>query len=392
MFLTIIAGVSLTAWGYLAIFHHRFWRASERLEPYVGGPPWPSVTAVIPARDEAETIGDVVRAHMASDYLGPFKVIVVDDGSSDGTGDIARSAAAEERLTVTAAPALPSGWSGKMNAVKAGIDAASYTGSKTPPEETPSYYLLTDADIVLSPVTLRRLVAKAQAEKLALVSLMARLDARGFWGGILIPAFVYFFQKLYPFPSSNDPDQPLAAAAGGCMLVCADALHAAGGIEAIHGALIDDCALADLIKNKGPQRQAIWLGLAKDEAISLRDNRSLNSIWMMVARTAFHQLRHSPWLLMGSVLGMMLLFLAPPMVAIFGLINSAPAAAALAAAAWFIMAATYRPTSALYGQSPFMAFTLPLAGLLYTLMTIDSARRHWAGKGGQWKGRHYDKT
>lgn len=403
MILLVIAAISLAAWAYLLLFHDQYWWGGERLEVYSGGPDWPSVAIVIPARDEAENIGHVIGAHMACAYPGAFSITLVDDGSTDGTAQVAHDASAinasRATLSIIPAPTLPAGWSGKLNAVNAGVTAATQSvttqseGRETP-ENVPEFLLLTDADIVLAPSTLTRLVAKARAEDLALVSLMARLDNRGFWGGLLIPAFVYFFQKLYPFPGVNNPAQKRAAAAGGCMLVRTDVLEAAGGIPAIHGALIDDCALADLIKNNRPatganNRRAIWLGLAKDEAISLRDNRDLGSIWSMVARTAYDQLRHSPALLGGSVLGMMVLYVAPPAMTFLGLAAAVPGATAMGFLAWLIMAVTYRPTLAVYGQSAHLALALPVAGILYTLMTLDSARRHWMGKGGQWKGRTY---
>jgi hopene-associated glycosyltransferase HpnB len=243
---------------------------------------------------------------------------------------------------------------------------------------------------VHAPSTLRRLVAKAGAERLALVSLMARLDSRGLWGALLIPAFVYFFQKLYPFPQSNSPDAEVAAAAGGCMLVEKEALAAAGGVAAIRSQLIDDCALARLIKSaKSAAPRRIWIGLADEEVVSLRDNRRLASVWDMVARSAFTQLDHSWLKLAGTVAGMALLYLAPILVLALFPLHLDGAAAAFAAAAFAVMAFTYLPTLAVYGQPSWRGFFLPVAAALYTAMTVSSALRHTFGRGGRWKGRIY---
>ena len=366
------------AWALLLIAWGGFWRANQRLGTAPAPEHWPEVVAVIPARDEAATIAEVVRAHRATTYPGPFRVIVVDDGSSDCTGDLARAAGAE----VVSAPPLPPGWSGKLWAVESGLQAAA---RRTPGAR---WVLLTDADIVHAPGTLARLVAWGEARRLALVSLMARLDARGPWAGLLIPAFVFFFQKLYPFPWVNRPGHPVAAAAGGCVLVRADALDEIGGIAAIRGALIDDCTLAARIK-RGPPRRPIWLGLADDEVVSRRDNRAFTSIWDMVARTAFTQLHHSALLLAGTVLGMALLYIAPIGLLAAGLLRADPVQAMAGAAAWALMTAAYAPTLRLYGRPWWHGLALPLAAALYTAMTIASVLRHWRGRGGRWKGRTY---
>lgn len=383
MGLTLLAVAALLAWLYLLFFRGWFWRASERLEPAAPAlGEWPEVVAVIPARNEAESIAAVVSAHLANNYPGGFSIVLVDDASTDGTADLARAAAgADPRLRVIAARALAAGWSGKLNAVDGGIAEAklAHPGAR--------YLLLCDADIVLAPTTLRRLVAKADSEGLALVSLMSRLDARGLWGSLLMPAFVFFFQKLYPFPLSNDPSSAVAAAAGGCMLVRRDALDGAGGIAAIKNALIDDCALARLLKRAGNR---IWIGLADDEAVSLRDNRSLASIHAMVARTAFTQLNHSWALLLGCLLGMALLYLAPPAIALSYPFHLDEAAGVLALAALLAMSFAYFPTARLYGlKGGFRTFALPLAAAIYMAMTVSSALAHARGAGGLWKGRAY---
>jgi hopene-associated glycosyltransferase HpnB len=375
---------SLAAWAFLALGRGGFWRASERLEPAPEPAAWPPVIALIPARNEAETIAAVTRAHAATDYPGEFSLVIIDDGSDDGTADLARDAAKEglRKVEVIEAPPLDPGWSGKLAALNAGLNYVAGRPVK--------FILFTDADILHAPATLRRLVAKAEAEGHALASLMARLDARGRWGELLIPAFVYFFQKLYPFPLSNDRASNVAAGAGGCMLVSREALAAAGGIEAIKDRLIDDCALAERLKLHGEGApRPTWIGLAADEAVSLRDNRSFASIWAMVARTAFTQLHHSWFLLAGTLAGMMLVYLAPPLVALSYPLHRETFAGAFALAAWMMMAATFLPTLRLYGLPRWRAFLLPAAAFLYSLMTLASALRRLRGGGGLWKGRVY---
>lgn len=382
MALAAITTAALFAWVCLALFRGFFWRARERLDPAACDlRDWPAVVAVIPARNESETIGSVVAAHAASDYPGPFSVVLVDDASDDGTAAAAHAAwRGDRRLEVLAAPPLAEGWTGKLNAVAFGIAEASRLAPGA------RFLLLADADIELAPSTLRRLVGKAEDEGLALASLMSRLDARGFWGGLLIPAFVYFFQMLYPFAWSNDRDRRDAAAAGGCMLVRGDALEAAGGVREIRNRLIDDCALAALLKSSG---ERIWIGLADREAVSLRDNRALGSIWSMVERTAFAQLGHSFAMLAIAVAGLALVFLAPPAVALFAPIHGDMTAASLALAAWALMAATYLPTARLYARPGASGLALPIAAAFYLVMTMSSGLAHLRGRGGLWKGRSY---
>ena len=367
----------LLPWIVLLVFRGRFWLAAPRLPWRPPLDQWPRVAVVIPARDEAETITQVVAAHRATRYPGPVSVVVVDDASSDGTGGLARDAGAK----VVQNPPLPEGWSGKMWAVHNGLRTA-----LTDPDVR--WVLLTDADILHAPETLPRLVATAEADDLALVSLMAKLDARGFWGALLIPTFVFFFQKLYPFPWVNRPGHRCAAAAGGCMLVRREVLDQIGGVEGIRNALIDDCALAEKIKHD-PTERPIWLGLAEDEVVSLRDNRRLASVWTMVTRTAFTQLQHSVWFLLGSVLGMGLVYLAPVGLCIAGVLGAPDIYLLSGGLAWAAMVLSYTPTLRLYGFGFWRGLALPFAALLYTLMTIHSAIRHWRGKGGFWKGRTY---
>ncbi len=338
----------------------------------------PSVAAVVPARNEVGTIAETVRCLLDQDYPISIPIIVVDDNSEDGTADAAREVtvtdAEKARLTVVSGEPLADGWTGKMWAVRQGINAAPAS----------DYLLLTDADIHHEPSLVSNLIAKAEGEGIRLVSLMVKLKCQSPWECLLIPAFVYYFQKLYPFSWVNDPAREEAAAAGGCMLVHRQTLEDTGGIEAIHDKVIDDCAMAALIKPHGP----IWLGLA-EETESTRSYAALGEIWRMVSRTAYLQLRHSPLLLLAAVAGMALLYVVPPLALMAGLLNGGLVLAFLGGAGWAVMTWTYLPTVELYRLSPLWALLLPVAGLLFTLVTIDSARRHYMRTSGQWKGRRY---
>ena len=380
--LEALAALSLAAWAWLVLAHGRFWFCSERLDGRDPAPArWPAVAAVVPARDEADVLPRTLRSLLEQDYPGELRIVLVDDESSDGTADAARCLAKEHpqgaRLAVASAPPRPPGWVGKMWALASGLRAAAETG---PP---PDAWLLTDADVLHGRDALRRLVAKQEAEALDLVSLMVRLEADSGWSRLLVPAFVYFFQKLYPFPRVNDPRSRTAAAAGGCVLVRREALARAGGIEALRAEVIDDCALGRAVKRSGGR---LWLGLGTSER-SIRPYAGLGDVWRMVARSAYTQLRHSPWILFGTLLGLAMLHLVPPL-AVLGLpLHADGAAAALAAGAWLLAAASFAPTLALYGRSLAWALALPLAGALYGAMTFDSARRHWRSEGALWKGR-----
>ncbi|MGF1552921.1 MAG: glycosyltransferase [Paracoccaceae bacterium] len=379
-----LAVVSLLIWLALLTLHRGFWRADVRLPARPRPARAEGVVAVIPARDEAASIGTVLAAHAASDYPGAFSVVVVDDGSRDATRAIAgdRAAGSARRIEVVAGTALPRGWSGKLWAVAQGIEAAGRVAPQA------RWLLLTDADIVHAPSTLSRLVATAEAEGRVLVSLMARLDTGGgALGRLLGGAYVFFFQKLYPFRAVADPRSRVAGAAGGCVLVERAALEAAGGIGAIRGALIDDCALAAAVKKVRPD--GLWLGLAATEVRSLRDTGRLATIWETVARTAFAQLRRSYALVALSTLAMALVYLVPPTATLAGLAAGAPATAVAGVAGWIAMAAAFRPTLALYGGSRALGLALPLAAAVYMAMTLDSARRSLVGRGGPWKGRTY---
>jgi len=372
-----VTGLSALIWLFLVLARGGFWRADQRLGRAGELERWPDVVAVIPARNEAETIGETVSSLLAQDYPGDFRVVVVDDNSTDGTG---RAAGLSSRLRVISGRPLQDGWTGKLWAVNQGLELA---GEIAPDAE---YVLLTDADITHDPGNLRELVFKAEGENLHLVSLMVKLRCQSFWERLLIPAFVFFFQKLYPFAWVNDPANRMAAAAGGCMLIRLDTLRRAGGVEPIRDRLIDDCAMAALIKAEGP----IWLGLAGRTFSSRRYTR-LSEIWHMVARTAFVQLDHSLFNLVGTVVAMVVIYLMPPTGIVAGLILDVPGLILLGVAGWGMMSAAYRPTLKLYAMPPLFALTLPVSGLLYTLMTISSAVRHWRGAGGAWKGRSYPK-
>lgn len=374
----VLALLALLAWAVLLFFRGGFWRADQRLNVAPAPPSWPEVMAIIPARNEAGTISEVVRAHEASDYPGGYAVITVDDGSTDGTAAIAEKAGAE----VITAPLLQPGWSGKLWALQAGVAEAAQVAPDA------RWLLLTDADIIHAPATLRRLVAKAEAEGLAMASLMARLDARGFWGGLLVPAFIFFFQMLYPFPWVNRDGHRVAGAAGGCVLIRRDVLEEIGGIASIADALIDDCTLAARVKHAGRSRR-IWLGLADCEVVSRRDNSRLSSIWTMVARTAFTQLRHSAALLLAVLIGMALVFLAPPSLVIAGLFGAGWWPLIAGGISWAAMVLAYAPTLRLYGRPAWHGLALPVAAGFYGAMTVSSALDHWRGRGGAWKGRIY---
>jgi hopene-associated glycosyltransferase HpnB len=381
--LTALASLSLLIWLYLALFHGRYWRADQRLNaPSFDLRSWPAVVVIVPARNEADVIEAAVCSLLSQDYRGEVKVIVVDDRSDDGTSAPAsRGATMAGRpgaLTVVPGRALPDGWSGKLWAVHQGVLEA---GQIAPEAD---YLLLTDADVVHAQSAIRSLVFKAETERLDLVSLMVMLHCKSLIERLLIPAFVYFFQQLYPFPRANRDGDAVAAAAGGCMLVRRSALARIGGIASIRDALIDDCALARAIKATGP----IWIGLA-ERSKSIRPYEGLADIWNMVARTAYTQLSYSPANLVGTVFGLAIAYLAPPLIFLAGVADGQGQAAAIGLVAWMVMAMTYAPTLRLYRQPLVLAFALPGIAVPYALMTIDSARRHWQGRGGAWKGRTY---
>jgi hopene-associated glycosyltransferase HpnB len=376
----LIASMVLAIWLYLLAGRGGFWLGRERDDGAAAarpvGCPWPAVTAVIPARDEAESVGETVSSLLRQDYPGAFNVIVVDDQSRDGTARVARDAAAAlgtaDRLTVLSGRTLPAGWTGKLWAQHQGVEAAA-----TMPHP-PDYLLLTDADIVYVPDELGRLVARAQAGGSVLTSLMAKLRCESFAERMFIPAFIFFFQMLYPFAWANDPRRATAAAAGGCMLVRRETLREAGGMASIRTALIDDCALAKRLKAHGP----IWIGLT-DGVSSARAYPALEDIRHMVSRTAYAQLRYSPLLLAGTVLGLAVTYLAPVLLAVF----AGGMAQILGIAAWLLMALAFQPTLRFYRVSPLWGVALPAIAATYMAFTVDSAYQHARGRGGMWKGR-----
>lgn len=387
--------LSLTIWIGLLCFRGQFWRTDQRLADVGTELPdfdsYPSVCAVVPARNEADLLPVTLRSLLNQYYPGSFLVILVDDYSTDGTASVAQQVAQDlnkrSELEIISGVPLPAGWTGKLWAMEQGMRHAQ---NLTPP---PDYLLFTDADIEHNNGNLRSVVAKAQQEDLDLVSLMVLLRCQDFWERFLIPAFVFFFQKLYPFRWVNDPTNPTAAAAGGCILIRREALNRIGGIQVVRQALIDDCALAQAVKfsdrsHNDESRGRIWLGLTSLTR-SLRSYPSLASIWEMVARTAYTQLNYSPLLLLGTLCGMTLVYLVPPVGVILGGLTGNWLVASAGVSGWLLMALAYFPTLRFYKCSPWLALSLPAIAFMYTLMTLDSALRHWQGRGGAWKGRVY---
>ncbi len=319
---------------------------------------WRSVSVLVPARNEAAYLPRTLRALLAQDYPGPWRVVVVDDRSEDSTVDVAYAAGAD---VVRGAP-LPPGWVGKVWALEQGAREACDA----------DYLLLTDADIRHAPHSLRRLVAESEAAGLALNSRMARLRCRDFWERLLIPPFLFFFNLLYPMRRANDPRDPLAAAAGGCVLVRRDALERAGGFASIRGEAIDDVSLAQRIKGLG---EPIRLAVSRGDVESLREHGSLASVWRMVTRTAFVELRFSWARLAAALAGLALAFAGPPALLAAGIALLTWPLAVAGAAAWLGEAALFLPAVRYFGLRPAWALTLPLAGLLYGAMTLDSALR-----------------
>ena len=385
LFFAALSFLSLLVWLYLIALRGRFWLADQQLEEDLEEPEsWPAVVALVPARNEAEVIEHSLEGLLRQDYPGPFHVILIDDHSRDGTARLASALAEklgrQERFTLARAGELPAGWQ---------------EAQRIMPEAR--YIWLSDADIAHWLGNLRHLVTKAETEQRDMVSLMAMLPCESFWERLLIPPFVFFFQKLYPFRWVANPRRRIAAAAGGCILVNAEALGQAGGFGAIRGALIDDCALARKVKAVAGERgRRIWLGLGT-ECESLRPYEDLQPIWDMVARSAYTQLNHSPGKLALTLLGMIVTYVVPPLALVGGLIGGlfldiSDIGAGLVIylsgmGAWGLMALAAWPTNKLYDQPFWMGFALPAAAVLYMAMTLDSVRRHRAGEGGRWKGR-----
>ncbi len=429
--LSIAATVAAAVWAYLVVGHGGYWRTSQWLPQITGEPArWPDVVAVVPARNEAAILPATLPALLGQDYPGPLSVILVDDGSTDGTAEVAARLGRGSTRTLrvvagtpppnaagtprTAAPPEPEAaepeapvppdaagrWAGKVWAMAQGLRAAGIPAGSDPgpagsdpgrADPGCGYVLFTDADIAWEPGALRALVAAAEGDDRDLVSQMALLRTATGWERVVVPAFVYFFAQLYPFRRVNKPGSRTAAAAGGCMLVRRGALERSGGVAPIRGALIDDVAMGAMIKD---QRGRCWLGLSR-QVVSVRPYPGLASLWQMVARSAYTQLNYSPLLLAGTIVGLLFSYALPPVAAITGLTliatgtETLPAklAAGAGLAGWALMSLSYLPMLRLYRLSPLRAPGLPLIALLYAAMTVDSARRHYAGRGAEWRGR-----
>lgn len=375
-----IAAGSLAAWLWLLLGQGFFWRTDVRLPPGREPEVWPSVCVVVPARDEAAVLPASLPSLLAQDYPGPAEVFLVDDGSTDGTGELARELARGHgglKLTVTSPGEPPAGWTGKLWAVRHGIGLARARG--------PEYLLLTDADIAHAPDSLRQLVAAAGPGGFDVVSQMARLRVESRWERLVVPAFVYFFAQLYPFRRIGRRRGRTAAAAGGCVLLRTEAAERARIPDAIRHAVIDDVALARAVKGGGGH---IWLGLA-ERVDSVRPYPRLHDLWRMVSRSAYAQLRHNPLLLAGTVAGLALVYLVPPVALVAGVATGRTAALVLGGLAWSVMTGTYVPMLRYHRQPLWLAPLLPFTALLYLLMTVDSAVQHYRGRGAAWKGRTY---
>jgi hopene-associated glycosyltransferase HpnB len=368
--IALLALIPVAIWLYLLAGRGMFWVMGERDD--VNDPPdpvrWPTVIAVVPARNEADVIARSIGSLLDQDYPGGLEIVLIDDQSNDGTAEVARKEGDEEDLQILTGSPRPPGWAGKVWAMKQGVAHAG----------TPDYIWFTDADIEHQPNNLRRLIARAEHGKLVLTSLMVKLHCKSWAEAYLIPAFVFFFDMLFPFAWVNDPKKKTAAAAGGCMLVKRDALERAGGIDVIKGEIIDDCALGRALKAQGP----IWLGLT-ERATSIRPYRGMAEIRAMVVRSAYAQLGYSPLALLGTFLGMIAVYGAAPVLAIFTR-DSAQASGILA---WAAMALAFQPILRFYRVSPLWGLVLPLIGFVYAVFTFDSAIQHWRGRGGMWKGR-----
>ena len=376
-----LTGLSLLIWIILVTSRDGFWKTDQRL-PDVGDffqtHPAPPIVVVIPARNEAEMLPQSLRSLLKQTYPGKFSIVIVDDHSSDNTFQVARNLSQETdvEVVIVRGETLPEGWTGKLWALEQGLRVAATL--------KPEYVLLTDADIFHGSTSLTTLVHQAVAQHCDLVSLMVRLRTGSFWERALIPAFVFFFAKLYPFRAVNNPNRSIGAAAGGCSLIRWAALEKIGGLASIRGALIDDCTLGQALKRNGN----IWLGLTTD-TLSLRPYDSLASIWAMVSRSAYAQLNYSPLLLVGTLFGMAVVYGMPIVGLGFGWMQRDVWVFAMALLSYGLMTLAYLPIVRFYQQSSWMSLGLPGVAVLYLLMTLDSARQSMPGKGGAWKGRVY---
>ncbi len=370
-----VAAIPFAIWIYLLLGRGNFWRVSEDATVPKPLENWPCVVAVVPVRNEAETIGRAVTSLVSQDYPGEFQIIVVDDHSEDATAALAKKAAAESgasrRVTVHSAGALPSGWTGKLWALNEGLSAAA--------EKSREFFWFTDADVVHAAGTLRRLVFRAERDSLDLASLMVLLQAKTFPERLLIPPFLYFFLMLYPPRWIAAPKARTAGAAGGCILLRRSAFERIGGLGSIRSEVIDDCALARAVKRSGGK---IWMGVTRS-SVSLREYGSFAEIRDMIARTAFSQLRHSLVLLALTLIALPVTF----WLAWILFFTGDDPTWIMASTAVSLMTTTFLLTVRFFGLSPLWAFTLPLAALFYGYAACVSAVRYWLGRGGQWKGR-----
>jgi hopene-associated glycosyltransferase HpnB len=375
--LDLLVSLALLAWLYLAFFHARFWKPLVEKQ-HIDPESWPSIHVIVPARNEADLLPVTLKSLLTQDYPGAWRVILVDDHSSDGTAKVAEDTALKNnaalRLNVVHAPEKPAGWAGKVAAMQAGVA-----------ESNADYILFTDADIWHDPHSLRRLAAEAVETRSDLTSRMVLLHCASVAEQLLIPAFVFFFSMLYPFRRARDPESKVAAAAGGVMLVKRKALENIGGLVSIKSSIIDDCSLAKAIKKAGGRDMSPGrISLSMTQRVkSLRPYPEIEDVWRMIARAAFTQLRHSPFLLAGTVTGMSLLFFVPALALVFG----NPLAISLGFFTWTVMFLLYLPMVHFYRIPLVWAVTMPGAAAVYIGATIDSARLYWQGKGGQWKGR-----
>ncbi len=373
-----ITSLSLLIWLGIFFFNGHFWQIwiadadQDTVAPLLA---WPSVVAIVPARNEAATIAETVASLAAQDYPGAFSILIVDDHSEDGTADLARTTAGEsgasDRVRVISAPALTAGWTGKLWALQAGVQASA--------RDVAAFFWFTDADIVHAHDTLRRLVSRAERDSQDLTSLMVLLQAQSFPEKAIVPAFLYFFLMLYPPRWIANTKSRTAGAAGGCILLRRSALARIGGFAAIRSEVIDDCSLARVVKGTGG---AIWMGLTR-KSVSLRRYEGFGELRDMIARTAFTQLNYSALRLLGTLAGLVLTFLAPVVLAL-----ATDARIWLPALlAWCLLSASFLPTVVFYRLSPIWSPFLPVAAFFYLHATFLSAVRYWLGRGGQWKGR-----
>ena len=371
--LAVVGAVALLSWLGLLMHPARPWDLHPRgdEEPSLDPSSWPEVCVLVPARDEAAVLPMTLPALLAQDYPGRWRVVLVDDRSTDGTGDVARRLGSDRLVVVDGSP-LPVGWVGKVWALEQGLALAGDA----------EYLLLTDADILHAASNLRELVAESEANGLGLDSRMARLHVESVVERLLVPPFAFFFALLYPMRWANDSRRRLAAAAGGCLLVRHRALDELGGLAAVKGEVIDDIALATAVKRLG---RPIRLAVSRDRVRSVRTYATFGSFWRTVRRTAFTQLGHSSLLLAVTAIALTALFAAPPALVVLGLSGVAGRLALVfGGSAWLVATAVYLPTVRLYRIFPLWALTLPLAGLLYGAMTVDSALRHARGARGVW--------